>query len=1724
MTEIDSLDIKISAEAKKANDAIDSIIKNLSRLTDSLKIDTKGLEKIGQSLSFGKAAKNMQSEISNVAKSVDNQMQKITKSASEAAKEFQNKFKDIPVKIDFSKSESELRKFQTQAKNAENALTRIMASSNADKQIKSIEKWSISLAQANNAITQIKSHLSEIQTTQAPQIDFRPTETQNAVKYIIEYKKELIDFKNEMKSISEGFGGYLNAPKGTFDVPMENLKISIQELKKDYPQATEIITAFEKELQRLQEISSKLTREPTRIRIDTSQLNAVNEKIAELKQRFDKAGMDFKFTGNFEQLKVEIQKAYSKLDELLAKEREMISAGKIDTSGFEKLQESIARTGNKIPILEELRDRSEAFNRTMQQLAIPPIREENLTKLQNALRKTEEQTERLKIKLENAITKGEIVPNVDDSKFRKLTEQIILSEKQAEALRQKIEEIGNSTGGASSKLSIFKDTISKIFNSLTKTSSSTKALNGNMKKLSSIMGSFNSSAGKAVTNLKSFTRQALSAMGVYLGIYGAVRGLKNALKSSMGYIEDLNYFNAAFGQVAQKADLSSWKEMGYKTADEYYNSFVKRAEQITQKLSGFKVSDTGMLENTGMKNLGLNPSQLMNYQAMFSQMSSSMGMVSENALMLSEVMTKLGADLASVKNMDFSKTWQDMASSMVGMSRTADKYGANLRNVNLQQKLNELGIKANISALNQNDKAMLRTIIMLESTEYAWGDMARTIERPANQLKLIKANFSNLARTIGNIFLPIIAKVLPYINALLIALQRLAEGIVKMLGFKDFDWGGLGGGKDNDVLSNIYDDADNAADSLKNITDNAKELKNELMGFDKINKLSDTTDTDKTDNKNGLSTEDSAALSAAFNKIASDYLAVWQKAFDGVNSKAQETADKIIKAFKSGDFKGIGSYIGNQLTNQLKKIPWKTKIYPAAEKFGSGLADFLNGLISPELFGEVGKTIASSLNTALHFLDSFGKTFDWTNFGDSIAAGVNNFFETFDFALLADTINAWANGILDTIIAFIDKTDWEMIGQQIGVFLAELDFVEIGKKIGTALWKAINAGIDLFKGMFDKAPIETTLLGFAVGAIAITKLSAAFSGLISVISSFASAIAPITAVFAEGGLFGAGGAIATASAPVLALTAAIAALIAGLGYVFATNEEIRESFFESTAIISDNLKPAIEFLSKKVFPDLKKAWKEITIILKPFTKFLKNTFTSVWEDMINPALKQIGETVVPTLVETFKNLWNNVLVPLGKFIGSVLKPIFEKISQVLEVLWKNVIVPSAQATGGIFLEAWKTFFDVLNQKIIPNIKSLITTMQFLWNKVFKPFLDFLTGVFLVKFKLVFNSIKSVIKGIAQVFKGIIKTIRGLATGDWKTAWQGIKDVFKGIAKTITNLIKGLKDAFLSVITSISTIANNAWKKTWEIVKIVFSTAFKPIKDLIKKLKTTFMSLITSIDTIANNSWKKTWETVKSVFSEIFKPIKKAIKGLKDTFSSVITSIDTITGDKWRILWEKVQSVFSTAFKPVKEFISGIKTAFNDVISAIKAAADGDWKTAWQKVKDAFTGIWDSLSNVLKVPLNLALGMFETFANGIIDAWNWIKKSINSINIEIPDWIPELGGKKFGFDLEKTEHITIKKFAQGGFPEDGWFRASKGEYFGQFDDGTSYIANNEQIEGGIASAVAPAVYNAVLSAMQNSQGNINVNVILEGDAKGVFSLVKKEADTRTLLTGQPAFNL
>ena len=831
-------------------------------------------------------------------------------------------------------------------------------------------------------------------------------------------------------------------------------------------------------------------------------------------------------------------------------------------------------------------------------------------------------------------------------------------------------------------------------------------LNGLKSGIKGINANFNILSYSSNKLIKSTNSLTASFAKMYVGLNALKKGfgsLKDSISKSVDYVEVLNYFDAAFGQVANSA-VSQWEDAGYDSAEAYYNSFSSRAKELTSKMTGFNVNDDGTLTATGNASLGINPTKLMNYQATFAQMSNSIGITAETSLMLSQALTEVGADLASVKNMDFDKVWKDMASGLAGMSRTMDKYGVNIRNVNLQQKLFDLGINENITNLNQNDKALLRAIILLDSTRYAWGDLADTLNQPANQMRLLDSNLNNLSRTIGNLFLPIVSKVLPYVNGLVIGLQRLFTWVGNLLGI---DISGITSAVGDGAfdIGELVDETDDLAGSLGDATKAAEKLKRGIRGFDELNVITTQTDSSSALSGTGLP---SGLLDDAFSNAFSEYQKAWDEAFANMENRANEFADKV-------------------------------------EKFLQPVRDIIEDFAIGDFF-KAGQ--------------------DTSN----LVAGIFNFF---------------ANAI--------DNVDWYGIGTKIGEFLEGVNWLEIFKSTGNLMWQGLKAAFELAIGSFSVAPIETSLLGLLAlpaivgfGSKLITFIATPFTKLAGIIRPV---ISWIGGLFAEGGIFGAGGAIATASAPVIALVTAFAALAAGLGYVFATNEEVRESFFQAISAIKEGLQPALEFLTGTLLPDLKAGWERLVEILTPLGEFLSGAFTSIWQDMINPALTYIGENVLPKVAEAFENLWNNVLVPLGNLLGDILAPVIKIVSDGLSVLWKNVVVPLADAIGSILAPAFDAVIDIFGW-LTEKIEPVIDVLQYLWDNVLAPTVDHLWNEFKPVFEDVFEAVGGVIDGLGDALGGLIDFVSGVFTTDWEKAWKGVKEIFGGIFNGLISIVEG----------------------------------------------------------------------------------------------------------------------------------------------------------------------------------------------------------------------------------------------------------------------------------------------------------------------------------------------
>ena len=548
----------------------------------------------------------------------------------------------------------------------------------------------------------------------------------------------------------------------------------------------------------------------------------------------------------------------------------------------------------------------------------------------------------------------------------------------------------------------------------------------------------------------------------YAAMYPAMRLfglLKDSAEDSMDYIETYNYFKVVMNKL------------GHDSGKDFSEGFIAELDKLNRQLTGYKLGKNGELFETGEKSLGLDPKVIMNFQAQIGAVANSVGMFSEMTVATQKAMTMLTADYTSLRNFDLKDVMTNFSSALIGQSRAVYKYGLDLTQASLKQVAYAHGISKSVSAMTQAEKMQLRVLEMLERSKVTWTDQIKTINTAANQYRMLKQQLTNLSRVLGNLFLPIIKTVLPYVNALVITLKK----VFTLLGFKAY--GGTWLEKLNEDLnegdfSGLNEEIDDTEEALDGATKAAKKFKQATMGFDELNIISPETSSGSGSGSGGGGA--SFDLTDDINEALGEYEKKWNEAFKKMQNKSEELANKFMSYVESKNWFGLGDWIGTSLTNNLAAIPWNT-VYQGAKNFGSGLAQFLNGLISPELFYQFGRTTASALNTALYFALDFGKEFDGKNLGKSIGSGINGFFETYDFSSLAETLNVWVDNLEDAFVNAISTIKWNKVIKGALDFGTHLDFDTIAIVLGAITISKIGKVLmnDIVKEMIIKKIAET---------------------------------------------------------------------------------------------------------------------------------------------------------------------------------------------------------------------------------------------------------------------------------------------------------------------------------------------------------------------------------------------------------------------------------------------------------------------------------------------------------------------------------------------------------------------------------------------------------------------------------------------------------------------------
>lgn len=886
--------------------------------------------------------------------------------------------------------------------------------------------------------------------------------------------------------------------------------------------------------------------------------------------------------------------------------------------------------------------------------------------------------------------------------------------------------------------------------------------------------SFSSVSGKA----KKHAFSLASAFGkLYASYFLVIRGisaLKNAMDVSSSLTEVENVVRTTFG------------DMEYKVTD---------------------------LAKTSIEQLGMSELSLKQYASTFQAMGSAMGIgskeiekansylngvtdgyvgLSDSLADVSLNMTKLTADIASFYDKDQADVAEDLQSIYTGMVVPLRKYGLDLTQATLQEWALKQGLDADVSSMTQAEKTMLRYQYVMANTVAAQGDFADTAQTWANQIRILKQNFQQLASIIGGALVNAFKPFVQTLNAVMKKVIAFATTVTNALG-AIFGWKfEVSGGGVADDWSDAASAAGDVADSSGKAADNAKKMKSYLLGIDELNVL----EPDDSDSGSGSGSGGSGSGGSG-----------------GGASGGLVKTDTIWKDFESDieNLYQLGEYIRDALIGAMESIDWDS-VYEKARNFGTGLAQFLNGLFAGSngitLFGEIGKTIAGALNTVIYAALAFGQEFDFKQFGYNIADGINNFFSTFDFAAAAETLNTWAQGLFDVVSTAITNVKWMDVYNGITEFLENLDIGTVAIIIGTLALKKIAAlkisetvlttigetiskklaaviasklGLELATNagigsalLAAGGSVATTfvagfkaLLGSNAAASALTFINpiiVTFTGIASILAGVGVAVVNFFSMWEEGfswlkeALMVIGFAIAAVGAVILGAPALVAGVIAGIVAAIAT----------IAIVVHDNWDAIVEWTG--------------------------NMVNSIAEWFVG-----LGESIITGIQNAWtfiQDLWTNAITWINEtFIIPISEAFTMMIATISEAFTNAVLVVE---------EIWVTVSTWFNETVITPIVNFFTAMKNSVLNLFKVLWNGIKSVWMVVSTWFNNTVIIPTRTFFEFFKEAVHKL-------FSALWENVQGIWSTVSGWFSNVvINPVKNAFSNACDNIASFFGNLW--------------------------------------------------------------------------------------------------------------------------------------------------------------------------------------------------------------------------------------------------------------------------------------------------------------------------
>lgn len=1202
-------------------------------------------------------------------------------------------------------------------------------------------------------------------------------------------------------------------------------------------------------------------------------------------------------------------------------------------------------------------------------------------------------------------------------------------------------------------------------------------------------------ASKIETVGNSFAKLPSNIQKVIAATDGATKASSKSAKSYLSLSNQLNGFIRSAAKLVSLKAIATY--LG--NAAEKFNSYYEAANLFGVSMKGL-TGEASTFINKMETLLGIDPTEAMNNMATIQGLTTSFGMASGKAYVLSKNLTQLGYDLASLKNIPVAESFTKIQAAISGELEPIRRLGVDISNARLQQELLNLGYSQSVSTLSQADKAVLRYIAIMKQTTDAQGDFARTLSSPANMIRILQAQLNSLARAVGSLLYPALKSILPPLIAAVELVKELVTGIASLMGvkveFPDFS-------SASDAVGGVTDAMDNTTKATGKA---AKAFKNYIMGFDELNVIQ---------KDNGSSGGSGSGAGAAGNILGDVDLSGYDMFKNYVGSSVDEIKAKLEKLLPliSGIAAGFATWaISNAVLTALEKIKgegslieavlklWKNPIMAAAVAVGIIVARFVSLYQNSEKFRKGLERVR-----ALVYLAAEGFKQGWNisltdgKLGESIEY-LKESLSNLGQSILNLLPESWQEGItsaFDSISKVVKKLDldvWDLVTTLAGIGLivsghpvaglAVIGFEAISvavRGLGSENQKtAFGMETDWFNSFKSIGESVANFAAAAVTAIGnIINDIAIFVGWIkNGVSETDRLDLQMNGNFIENFVMGIAQTIHNIGVFVGWITSGVdeADRLA-----IAANGNFAEKFILLIADVINGIKEAVKWFGKLIEKISK--FNPVSVgknIIDGITKGIVGK-KSVADDAVKVVTDGIQEEAQTELgihspskvfkgygVYLIEGLVNGVLATKDLAVKAI-----QSVSDAVKTIGSQLADENYGLGGGSI----SLSIDASGKSMMETANALKRTMHTTndsfggWFKKMKTDLgDFTEGINAVTKagKDISNGFKSSIDALTAASKSILNTHDGFVSA--------VSDIRSFVKKSVAEIENEYQyNGFFGA-------AGLAIQKAFEGVYLVFdkvSTAIKNVSDTIDSVK--------NVITTFNNLKTKVCEVIDQVPA-----LKQAYGGLKSFFNDLFnkdSGIGKIVSDGFDFIKTKAGDV-ANWFKEKLNIGSSGSSAGGGSLGALGSTAASGGALSHL---GAYGGIGAGVGLGLSGGIQWWKDMIGTWGDSDKSAGT---KVLESIKHTLWDLSPigalvNLGKKIFGF-------------ADGGFPDAGQLfiaREAGAEMVGSMGGHTA-VANNDQIVEGIREGVEAAMerqnqllrrQNELLQALLEKEGSAEVNV-------------------------------